>query len=76
VDELRILIAQLAAKLLPAIPVVNVGVVGSPPTFADALVTPLRGLKSSSLEVQAPMEVSSDLGRVLPMGGGSFLTKA
>jgi hypothetical protein len=76
VDELHLLMAQLATKVSPAVPVVNTGVVGSPPTFADVLVAPPGGLKSSFVEAQAPMEVSSGLGSVLPMGGGSFLTEA
>jgi hypothetical protein len=68
--------AQLVAKVLPVVPVVNAGVVGSPPTFADVLVAPPGGLKSSFVEAQASIEVSSGLGSVLPMGGGSFLTEA
>jgi hypothetical protein len=64
VDELRLLIAQLIAKDLPAVPVVSSRVVGSPPSFADVLATPPRGLKSSFVEAQAPMEVCSDLGGV------------
>jgi hypothetical protein len=68
--------AQLVAKVSPVVPVVNAEVVSSPPTFADVLVAPPGGLKSSFVEAQAPIEVSSGLGSVLPMGGGSFLTEA
>jgi hypothetical protein len=76
VDELRLLIAQLVVKVLPAVPVVNAGVVGSPPSFADLLVAPPRGLKSSFVEAQALVEVCFDLGRCLPMGGGTYLMEA
>jgi hypothetical protein len=76
VDELRLLMAQLVAKVSPAVPVVNAEVVGSPPTFADVLIAPPGGLKSSFGETQAPMEVSTGLGSVLSMGGGSFLAEA
>jgi hypothetical protein len=76
VDELRLLIAQLVAKVLPAVPIVNVGVAKSPPTFADVLVAPPGGVKSSLVETQDTMEVSFDLGRVPPMGGGSVWTEA
>jgi hypothetical protein len=64
VDELRLLMAQLATKVPPAVPVVNAGAVGSSPSFADALVAHPGGLKSSFVEAQAPM------------GGVSFLTEA
>jgi hypothetical protein len=70
VDELRLLITQLAAKVLPEVPIVNAGVAGSPPAFADVLVAPPGGVKSSLVETQDTMEVNSDLGRVPPMGGG------
>jgi hypothetical protein len=76
VDELRSLMAQLVAKVSPAVPVVNAKVVGSPPTFANVLAAPPGGLKSSFVEAQAPMEVSFGLGSVFPMGGGSFLMEA
>jgi hypothetical protein len=75
-DELRLLIAQLIAKDLPAVPVVNSKVVGSPPSFADVLAAPPRGLKSSFMEAQAPMEVCSNLGRCLPMGGNAYSMEA
>jgi hypothetical protein len=78
VDELHLLMAQLVAKVSLAVPVavVNAGVVGSPPTLADVLVAPPGGLKSSFVETQAPMEVSTGLGSVLSMGGGSSLAEA
>jgi hypothetical protein len=50
VEDLRLLIAQLVAKVLPAIPAVNVRVVGSPHSYADVLAAPLGGLKSSFVE--------------------------
>jgi hypothetical protein len=69
VDELRLMIAQLVAKVLPA--VVNAGVDGSPPSYAKVLATPSGGLKSSCVEALA-----SDLGRWLLMGGGACLMEA
>jgi hypothetical protein len=50
VDELRLLMAHLVAKVLPAAPAVNASVVGSPPSFADVLVAPPGGLKASIVE--------------------------
>jgi hypothetical protein len=46
VDELRLLIAQLVVKVSPEVPVANVGVVSSPPSFKDVLVAPPGGVKS------------------------------
>ena len=54
------------------VPVINAGVVGNPPSFTDVLVGPLGGVKSSLVEAQAPVEVCSDLGRRLPLGGGAY----
>jgi hypothetical protein len=65
-DELCFLVAQLAAKDLPA--VVNVGVDGSLPSDVDVIATPLGGMKSSCLET-----LVSELGRWLPMGGRACL---
>ena len=63
-EELCLLIAQLVAKVLPAVPAINVGVVGSPPSFADVLAMPPGGLKSSFVEALALGEVCSDGGDV------------
>jgi hypothetical protein len=76
VDELRLLIAQLVAKVLVAVLVVNTRVANSLPTFAEVLIAPSGGVKSSLVGTHATREVSSDLGRVLPMGGESFLMEA
>ena len=75
-DELRLLIVQLVVKVSPEVPVVNAGVVGSPSSFKDVLVAPPGGVKSSCVEDHVPMEVNFVLGRVLSMGGGSYLTEA
>jgi hypothetical protein len=68
VDELRLMIAQLAVK---AVPVVHSQ---SPP--AEVLVAPPAVVNSSCVEVQVPSEVGSVLGREFPMGGGLCLTEA
>jgi hypothetical protein len=76
VDELWLLLAQLVAKVLLAVLVVNSGVVGSLPSFVDALAAPPGGLKSSFVEAQAPVEFCSNLGRCLPIGGSAYLMEA
>jgi hypothetical protein len=63
VEELRLLIAQLVAKVLLAVPAVNAGVVGSPPSYLDVLAAPPRGLKSSFV---------GGGGRCLLMGGSDY----
>jgi hypothetical protein len=50
VDELRLLLVHLSAKVLLVAPNVNAGVVGSRPSFADVLAVPLGGLKASIVE--------------------------
>ena len=75
-DELRSLIAQLVEKVLPAVLLVNAGVVGSPPSFVDVLVAPPGGLKPPLTEAQAPMVVCSNLGSRLPLGGGAYSMEA
>ena len=76
IEELRLLIAQLVVKVLPAVPVVNVEVVGSPPSYADVLVVAPGGLKLSFVEALALGEVCFDGGRCLLMGGGDCLMEA
>jgi hypothetical protein len=50
--------------------VVNAGMNGSPPSYAEVLAAPVGGTKLSCVEALA-----FDLGRWLPMGGGACLTK-
>jgi hypothetical protein len=71
VEELRLLIAQLVAKVLLAVPAVNAGVVGSPPSYLDVLAAPPRGLKSSFVGGGGGGggEMSSDGGQRLLYGG-------
>ena len=62
VDELQSLLAQLVAKEMPEVFVVNVGVGGSVPSFANVLAAPLGDLKPYVVEVLVFVEVRSDLG--------------
>jgi hypothetical protein len=68
VEELRPLTVHLNVKVWLA--VVNAGVEGSPSSYAEVLVAPLGGMKSSCVE-----GLASILGRWLPMGGEVGLTK-
>jgi hypothetical protein len=70
VDELQSLIAQLVAKVMLEVPVVNAGVGGSMPSFADVLVAPSSGLKPYVVEAPISVEVCSDVGSHLPLGDG------
>jgi hypothetical protein len=60
--------AHLVTKVL--LVVGNAGVDGSLPSYAEVLVAPLGGLKSSCVEALA-----SDLGRWLPTGSTACLTE-
>jgi hypothetical protein len=68
-DELRSLLAQLVAKEMPEVSVINARVGGSVPSFANVLAAPLGDLKSYIVEALISMEVRFDLGSHLSWGG-------
>jgi hypothetical protein len=68
-DELRSLLAQLVAKEMPEVSVINARVGGSAPSFANVLTAPLGDLKSYIVEALISMGVRFDLGSHLSRGG-------
>jgi hypothetical protein len=76
VDELRGLLAQLIAKEVPEDSVINAGVGGSAPSFANVLAAPLGDLKPYAVEAPVSVEERSNLGSTLARGGGVELMAA
>jgi hypothetical protein len=70
VNELRSLLAQLVAKERPEDSVLNAGVGGSVPSFANDLVAPQGDLKKHVEEAPVSVEANSVLGNQLDRGGG------
>jgi hypothetical protein len=72
VDELRSLLAQLVVKEMPEVSILNAGVSGSVPSFANDLIAPQRDLKKQKHAEEAPVSVEADsvLGNQLDRGGG------
>jgi hypothetical protein len=75
-EELRGLLAQLIAKEVPEDSVINAGMGGSAPSFANVLAAPLGDLKPHAVEAPVSVEERSNLGSTLARGGGVELMEA